>query len=127
MKTCLTLFLLACFVAYSEPLSCFSCKDAETNLNCNFNLPDTCAANQVCVTATYSLGGSHKINKGCVNKNECDAVSAFGNINIGVASTSVKCCDSFLCNINGSTTARLNLLLLGVSALVLLIVGNITK
>uniref|UniRef100_A0A8C4STL3 UPAR/Ly6 domain-containing protein n=1 Tax=Erpetoichthys calabaricus TaxID=27687 RepID=A0A8C4STL3_ERPCA len=62
-------------------------------------------------------GGSYKINKGCVNQNECDAASVFGNIDIGVASTSVKCCDYLLCNINGSTTARLNLLLLGVSYL----------
>ncbi|XP_028673909.2 lymphocyte antigen 6E-like isoform X2 [Erpetoichthys calabaricus] len=127
MKTCLTLFLLACFVAYSEPLSCFSCSNADTNFNCDFNLPQSCAENQVCFTATYTLGGSYKINKGCVNQNECDAASVFGNIDIGVASTSVKCCDYLLCNINGSTTARLNLLLLGVSALVLLVVGNITK
>ncbi|XP_039593468.1 lymphocyte antigen 6E-like [Polypterus senegalus] len=127
MKTYLTLFLLACFITYSEPLSCFSCKDADTNLRCNFNLPETCSANQVCVTSTSTLGGSFKITKGCIDQDSCDVASIFGNIDVGVASTSVKCCDYFLCNINGSTTARLNLLLLGVSALVLLVVGNITK
>ncbi|XP_028673908.2 lymphocyte antigen 6E-like isoform X1 [Erpetoichthys calabaricus] len=128
MKTCLMLFLLACFVNYSESaLSCFSCTDADTNLNCNLRLPEVCASGQVCRTSTSSLGGSYKISKGCADKTQCDIQSVFGSVNIGVASTSVKCCDYLLCNINGSTTARLNLLLLGVSALVLLVVGNITK
>ncbi|XP_039593234.1 lymphocyte antigen 6E-like [Polypterus senegalus] len=128
MKTCLMLFLLACFVTYSESaLSCFSCTDADTNLKCNLHVPDVCASGQVCRTSTSSVGGSYKINKGCADKTQCDIQSVFGSVNVVVASTSVKCCDNFMCNINGSTTARMNLLLLVLSALVLLVVGNITK
>uniref|UniRef100_A0A8C4SSB6 UPAR/Ly6 domain-containing protein n=1 Tax=Erpetoichthys calabaricus TaxID=27687 RepID=A0A8C4SSB6_ERPCA len=70
--------------------------------------------------------GSTTINKGCLNGATCTAGSVLGNINIGVASTSMQCCSTDFCNFNGSTTARVNLVLLGISILVIYFVGKTT-
>ncbi|XP_028673641.1 lymphocyte antigen 6E-like isoform X1 [Erpetoichthys calabaricus] len=125
MKAALILLSLMGFTSCSEALQCFQCSNAASNFDCILKGFASCSSG-MCYTSVASAGGSTTINKGCLNGATCTAGSVLGNINIGVASTSMQCCSTDFCNFNGSTTARVNLVLLGISILVIYFVGKTT-
>ncbi|XP_039592996.1 lymphocyte antigen 6E-like isoform X2 [Polypterus senegalus] len=124
MKAALILLSLMGFTTCSA-LQCFQCSNAASNFDCMLKGFTSCSSG-MCYTSVASAGGSTTINKGCLSGTSCTAGSILGNINIGVASTSMRCCSTELCNFNGSTTARVNLVLLGISILVIYFVGKTT-
>uniref|UniRef100_A0A8C5F063 UPAR/Ly6 domain-containing protein n=1 Tax=Gopherus evgoodei TaxID=1825980 RepID=A0A8C5F063_9SAUR len=97
----------------SHSLVCFTCKDASSNWGC---LASTIFASgeNYCVT-TYLGAGigkfGHSISKGCAS------VCPSGGINIGIASASVFCCSSFLCNTSGASSVKVTYLVLAMAIL----------
>uniref|UniRef100_A0A8C3GGR4 UPAR/Ly6 domain-containing protein n=1 Tax=Cairina moschata TaxID=8855 RepID=A0A8C3GGR4_CAIMO len=90
-------------VERAHTLVCFSCSDASSNWGCL--KPVTCGENENYCVTTYvgvGLGGKsgQSISKGC------SPICPSAGINVGIAAASVYCCDSFLCNISGSSSVK---------------------
>uniref|UniRef100_A0A452H3Z6 UPAR/Ly6 domain-containing protein n=1 Tax=Gopherus agassizii TaxID=38772 RepID=A0A452H3Z6_9SAUR len=100
---------LIIFVALSHSLVCFTCKDASSNWGC---LASTIFASgeNYCVT-TYLGSRNESISKGCAS------VCPSSGINIGIASASVFCCSSFLCNTSGASSVKVTYLVLAMAIL----------
>ncbi|XP_041102440.1 prostate stem cell antigen-like [Polyodon spathula] len=126
MKTALALLLLAFISSCAvEALSCYQCIIALSNSDCNKNV-QTCTTEDRCMTNVITTFGINYISKQCSSSSDCNNAIA-NNVDIGVlGKNNVTCCNTNLCNVNGSTTARLNVLLLGASAALLLLVSKIT-
>ncbi|NXF17617.1 LY6E protein, partial [Rhodinocichla rosea] len=99
-------------------LTCFSCKDATSNLHC---LSTTkCSDNEKYCLTTYSTAGtgecgafpSQRITK------KCSAFCPTIDLNIGIAGVATSCCESSLCNMSGASSVKTSstLLTLGVLA-----------
>ncbi|XP_067386166.1 lymphocyte antigen 6E-like [Emydura macquarii macquarii] len=112
-------FLLALLTAVlcverAHSLVCFSCKDESSNWACM--TPTTCPSDaNYCVT-TYlgaGIGGQsgQSISKGC------SSICPSAGINLGVIAASVSCCSSFLCNISGASSLKVNYLVMAIAIL----------
>ncbi|XP_033914191.1 prostate stem cell antigen-like [Acipenser ruthenus] len=126
MKTSLALLLLA-FISSraAEALSCYKCTASLSNDACNTNTQN-CTTEDTCMTTVITVLGINTITKECATNSACNAAVA-ANVSVGaLGGSKVTCCSMDLCNVNGSTTARLNVLLLGASAALLFLVSRIT-
>ncbi|XP_041102612.1 prostate stem cell antigen-like isoform X1 [Polyodon spathula] len=126
MKTSLALLLLAFISSHAvEALLCYQCNAALSNNACNMNT-ENCSAGDTCKTTVIRTNGVTTITKACVTNSACNIVIS-SNVSVGVRDERIEtCCNTDLCNVNGSTTARLNVLLLGASAALLFLVSKIT-
>ncbi|NXC35809.1 LY6E protein, partial [Campylorhamphus procurvoides] len=84
-------------------LTCFSCKDATSNIHCLS--PTKCADNEKYCLTTYSTTGtgsdrSQRITKKC--SSYCPAI----DLNIGIAGVATSCCESNLCNFSGASSVK---------------------
>ncbi|KFV66950.1 Lymphocyte antigen 6E, partial [Dryobates pubescens] len=104
-----------CLSLAAHTLICFSCSDASSNWACL--KPVKCGENENhCVTTYVGVGIGSKsgqsISKGC------SPICPSAGINLGIAAASVYCCDSFLCNISGSSSVKASYSLLALAVLV---------
>ncbi|XP_041097475.1 prostate stem cell antigen-like [Polyodon spathula] len=122
MKTALALLLLAFISSCAvEALSCYTCTDSTSNEACNNKTAQNCSStDDTCMTTIVTMLKVHNITKLCTTKSACNSAAN------STSERKVTCCNTNLCNVNGSTTARLNVLLLGASAALLLLVSKIT-
>ncbi|XP_070605398.1 lymphocyte antigen 6E-like [Erythrolamprus reginae] len=115
MKAPLAILLAACLCVDNVfSLVCWSCDGVESNWGC-WRWQICSDQDNYCAT-TYTgagIGGysTQSISKGCV------PVCPQTGINIGIAAVSIKCCDSFLCNISGANSIRINPLVLALATL----------
>ncbi|XP_051467124.1 lymphocyte antigen 6E [Apus apus] len=116
MKALLLAVLAALLcVERAHTLICFSCSDASSNWACL--TPVKCGENENHCVTTYvgvGLGGKsgQSISKGC------SPICPSAGINLGIAAASVYCCDSFLCNISGSSSVKASYTVLALGVLV---------
>ncbi|NXP25359.1 LY6E protein, partial [Scytalopus superciliaris] len=100
-------------------LTCFSCKDATSNIHC---LSTTkCSDNEKYCLTTYSTTGTGKC--GAFSKalmarwgsgsdqsqritKKCSAFCPTIDLNIGIAGVATSCCKTSLCNISGASSVR---------------------
>ncbi|NWX84462.1 LY6E protein, partial [Nothoprocta ornata] len=96
-------------------LTCFTCKDATSNLQCLSTT--TCSDyEKYCLTSYTSSGlGNHRITK------KCAAICPSINLNIGVAGVATSCCETSLCNISGASSVKTSYAVIAVGALVSLV------
>ncbi|NXI02198.1 LY6E protein, partial [Pachycephala philippinensis] len=106
-------------------LTCFSCNDATSNIQC---LSTTkCSENEKYCLTTYSTtgtgecgafprlwgqSGAQRITK------KCSAFCPSIDLNIGIAGVATSCCETSLCNISGASSVKTSatILTLGVLA-----------
>ncbi|KAK6491267.1 prostate stem cell antigen-like [Huso huso] len=125
MKTALALLLLA-FVSSCavDALTCYTCTTSLSNNDCNKN-NQTCTTD-TCMTTVITAVGINTVSKECTTNSACNSAAA-SSVSIGLlGGNKVTCCNTDLCNVSSSTTARLNVLLLGASAALLFLVSRIT-
>ncbi|NXE54330.1 LY6E protein, partial [Casuarius casuarius] len=92
-------------------LTCFTCKDATSNMQC---LSVTTCSDQekYCLTTYSSTGlGNQRITK------KCSAFCPSINLNIGVAGVATSCCETSLCNISGASGVKTSYTMIAVAAL----------
>ncbi|XP_020373667.1 prostate stem cell antigen-like [Rhincodon typus] len=117
MKTVLfLLFMSYFFIPSVVPLQCYSCSNEKSNKICNQNPPVNCTGNQDrCmvskVSATIFGQQITHLTKGCIESSKCT-----GTISVIVISAGNNCCETDLCNVNGSLTFHENKLMLIASA-----------
>ncbi|KAK4826694.1 hypothetical protein QYF61_010703 [Mycteria americana] len=104
-----------CLSLAAHTLICFSCSDASSNWACL--KPVRCGENENHCVTTYvgvGIGGKsgQSISKGC------SPICPSAGINLGIAAASVYCCDSFLCNISGSSSVKASYTVLALGVLV---------
>ncbi|MGH0191119.1 UNVERIFIED_CONTAM: hypothetical protein FKN15_054607 [Acipenser sinensis] len=126
MKTTLALLLLAFISSCAvEALICYTCSTSLSNNDCNKN-NQTCTTGDICMTTVITAIGINTVSKQCTTQTTCNNAAA-SSVSIGViGGNKVTCCNTDLCNVSSSTTARLNVLLLGASAALLFLVSRIT-
>ncbi|KAK1173033.1 prostate stem cell antigen-like [Acipenser oxyrinchus oxyrinchus] len=126
MKTVLALLLLAFISSCAvEALTCYKCTTSLSNTDCNKN-NQTCTTEDTCMTTVITAVGINTVSKQCSTNADCSNAAA-STVSIGVlGGKKVTCCNTDLCNVSSSTTARLNVLLLGASAALLFLVSRIT-
>ncbi|NXE66719.1 LY6E protein, partial [Calcarius ornatus] len=98
-------------------LTCFTCKDATSNLHC---LGTTqCSDHEKYCLTTYSTAGTGE----CSDRSQritkkCSAFCPSIDLNIGIAGVATSCCESSLCNMSGANSVKTSstLLTLGVLA-----------
>ncbi|NXK62547.1 LY6E protein, partial [Sylvietta virens] len=98
-------------------LTCFSCKDATSNIHC---LGTTkCSENEKYCLTTYSTAGTGE----CSDQSQritkkCSAFCPTIDLNIGIAGVATSCCETSLCNISGASSVKTSstILTLGVLA-----------
>ncbi|NWR05562.1 LY6E protein, partial [Paradoxornis webbianus] len=96
-------------------LTCFTCKDATSNLHCLGTT--TCAdTDKYCLT-TYSTAGTGSDQSQRITK-KCSAFCPKFDLNIGIAGVATSCCESSLCNMSGASSVKTSstILTLGVLA-----------
>ncbi|NXL63869.1 LY6E protein, partial [Chordeiles acutipennis] len=81
-------------------LTCFTCKDATSNLHCLS--PTTCSDHEKYCLTTYSTTGlgNQRISK------KCSAFCPTIDLNIGIAGVATSCCETSLCNISGASSVK---------------------
>ncbi|NXI44485.1 LY6E protein, partial [Galbula dea] len=84
-------------------LTCFTCKDASSNLHC---LSTTaCSENEKYCLTTYSTTGLGKEHNQRISK-KCSAYCPTIDLNIGIAGLATSCCETSLCNISGASSVK---------------------
>ncbi|NXT28224.1 LY6E protein, partial [Syrrhaptes paradoxus] len=86
-------------------LTCFSCKDATSNIHCLSTT--TCSDHEKYCLTTYSTTGYGK----CNDRNQritkkCSAFCPTIDLNIGIAGVATSCCETSLCNISGASSVK---------------------
>ncbi|NXJ67728.1 LY6E protein, partial [Rostratula benghalensis] len=86
-------------------LTCFSCKDAPSNIHCLGTT--TCSDHEKYCLTTYSTTGLGK----CNDRNQritkkCSAFCPTIDLNIGIAGVATSCCETSLCNISGASSVK---------------------
>ncbi|NXD16396.1 LY6E protein, partial [Nothocercus nigrocapillus] len=102
-------------------LTCFTCKDATSNLQCLSTT--TCSDyDKYCLT-TYTSSGFGKCEPFLSQRitKKCAAICPSINLNIGVAGVATSCCETSLCNISGASSAKTSYAVIAVGALVSLV------
>ncbi|NWR58134.1 LY6E protein, partial [Bucorvus abyssinicus] len=97
-------------------LSCFTCKDATSNLHCLS--PTTCSENEKYCLTTYSTTGLGK----CKDRSQritkkCSAFCPTIDLNIGIAGVATSCCETSLCNYSGANSVKTSYALIAVGVL----------
>ncbi|KAK6491266.1 prostate stem cell antigen-like, partial [Huso huso] len=108
-----------------DVLTCYKCTTSLSNNDCNKN-NQTCTTEDTCMTTVITAVGINTITKLRATNSACNSAAA-SSVSIGMlGGNKVTCCNTDLCNVSSSTTARLNVLLLGASAALLFLVSRIT-
>ncbi|NXX34507.1 LY6E protein, partial [Nicator chloris] len=98
-------------------LTCFTCKDATSNLHC---LGTTkCSENEkFCLTAYSTAGTGECSDQSQRITKKCSAFCPSIDLNIGIAGVATSCCETSLCNISGASSVKTSstILTLGVLA-----------
>ncbi|NXM63842.1 LY6E protein, partial [Illadopsis cleaveri] len=96
-------------------LTCFTCKDATSNLQCLST--NKCLENENYCLTTYSTTGTGDRQSQRITK-RCSAVCPQIDLNIGIAGVATSCCETSLCNISGASSVKTSstILTLGVLA-----------
>ncbi|XP_051791889.1 ly6/PLAUR domain-containing protein 2-like isoform X7 [Erpetoichthys calabaricus] len=119
MRTCLTLFLLPCFITYSvQALKCYTCLFATSKADCTKNTATCSSGEDTCMSTVNTVNGQSTYTKICAASLVCSAAAA---LNSQTATTS--CCTTDLCN--SSSTFKMNFWLLGFCAVVIFFVSCI--
>ncbi|NXE77676.1 LY6E protein, partial [Cochlearius cochlearius] len=100
----------------AHTLVCFSCSDASSNWACL--KPVKCGENENHCVTTYVGVGIGECKSGQSISKGCSPICPKGGINLGIAAASVYCCDSFLCNISGSSSVKASYAVLALGVLV---------
>ncbi|XP_014034053.2 prostate stem cell antigen isoform X1 [Salmo salar] len=119
MKTILVLLMPILFGNVTvEALRCYACVGINSNAQCNQQEEYCFFQGDTCMTTVAQIMGVKTISKGCTTSLDCISASS-NNINLGVLMGSqVSCCQTDLCNVNGSSVSGLNFLLLSLSFLI---------
>ncbi|XP_017366973.1 lymphocyte antigen 6E isoform X1 [Cebus imitator] len=102
MKTLLVLLAALLGVEQAGSLMCFSCLNQKSNLYC---LKPTICSDQdnYCLTVTASAGIGKIVTFGHTLSKSCSPACPLpGNINAGIASMGIRCCQGFLCNFSAA-------------------------
>ncbi|NXD80299.1 LY6E protein, partial [Halcyon senegalensis] len=97
-------------------LTCFTCKDASSNLHCLSTA--TCSDHEKYCLTTYSTTGIGKCNdrNQRINK-KCSAYCPTIDLNIGIAGVATSCCETSLCNISGASSVKTSYAMIAVGVL----------
>ncbi|NWW88484.1 LY6E protein, partial [Rhynochetos jubatus] len=97
-------------------LTCFTCKDASSNLQC-LNVA-TCSDHEKYCLTTYSTRGLGKCNdhNQRISK-KCSAFCPTIDLNIGIAGLATSCCETSLCNISGASSVKTSYTMIALGAL----------
>nr|XP_015212892.1 PREDICTED: prostate stem cell antigen-like [Lepisosteus oculatus] len=113
MKIILVPLLVVCLdVTSVVALDCYVCPSTSTNEDCNKNTQSCQAPLDTCMTTVVTSGNIKAIVKACMSKTTCSAAASGSSVDSSGNRNQVTCCQTNLCNANGSTTARLSSLLL---------------
>ncbi|XP_030075599.1 lymphocyte antigen 6E [Microcaecilia unicolor] len=114
----LCLLAAALSVKTVHSLTCFTCDNQSSNWKCL--QPTKCDDSaSYCMTTTTS-GGIGSYTSFSMSKS-CARICVPTNIDVGVAGTSVNCCQSDLCNYSSATNVKKSYLTLSVSAIFLVL------
>ncbi|XP_057262658.1 lymphocyte antigen 6E-like [Pezoporus wallicus] len=104
MKTSLLVVLVITLCTESAfSLTCFSCKDAPSNLHCLSTT--TCSDHEKYCLTTYSTTGMGSDRNQRITK-RCSAFCPTIDLNIGIAGVATSCCKTSLCNISGASSVK---------------------
>ncbi|NXN92268.1 LY6E protein, partial [Rhinopomastus cyanomelas] len=97
-------------------LSCFTCKDATSNLHCLS--PSTCSDHEKYCLTTYSTSGYGK----CKDRSQritkkCSAFCPTIDLNLGIAGIATSCCETSLCNFSGASSVKTSYTMIAVGVL----------
>ncbi|XP_068528876.1 lymphocyte antigen 6E-like [Anas acuta] len=95
-------------------LSCFTCKDASSNIQC-MNIA-TCSDHEKYCLTTYSTTGLGNDRKQHITK-KCSAFCPSIDVNIGIAGVATSCCETSLCNISGASSVKTSYTMIAVGVL----------
>ncbi|XP_044309286.1 lymphocyte antigen 6E-like [Varanus komodoensis] len=84
-------------------LACFSCENAESNLEC-LSIKSCDSKDKYCITK-YFGGGMGENHKQSISKG-CSQICPQAGVDLGIMAFSVKCCESTLCNTSGAISVR---------------------
>ncbi|KFV88528.1 Lymphocyte antigen 6E, partial [Struthio camelus australis] len=84
-------------------LTCFTCKDASSNIQC-LSTTKCSDYEKYCLTTYTSTGLGNDRSQHITKK--CSAVCPSINLNIGVAGIATSCCETSLCNISGASSVK---------------------
>ncbi|XP_017931041.1 lymphocyte antigen 6E [Manacus vitellinus] len=99
----LAALVLALCTDRASSLTCFSCKDATSNIHC---LGTTkCSDNEKYCLTTYSTTGMGSDKNQRITK-KCSAYCPTIDLNIGIAGVATSCCQTSLCNISGASSVK---------------------
>ncbi|EOB03875.1 Lymphocyte antigen 6E, partial [Anas platyrhynchos] len=95
-------------------LSCFTCKDASSNIQC-MNIA-TCSDHEKYCLTTYSTTGLGNDRKQHITK-KCSAFCPSIDVNIGIAGVATSCCETSLCNFSGASSVKTSYTMIAVGVL----------
>ncbi|XP_074753657.1 lymphocyte antigen 6E-like [Athene noctua] len=104
MKTSLLVVLVIALCTESAfSLTCFTCQDASSNIECL--KPATCSEHEKYCLTTYSTRGFGDNRNQRISK-KCSAFCPTIDLNIGIAGVATSCCETSLCNISGASSVK---------------------
>ncbi|XP_061851885.1 lymphocyte antigen 6E-like [Colius striatus] len=114
MKTPLAVLVLALCVESAFPLTCFTCKDATSNLHC-LSITTCSDHEKYCLTTYSTMGYGSDRNQRITKK--CSAFCPTIDLNLGVAGIATNCCETSLCNISGASHVKTSYTLIALGTL----------
>uniref|UniRef100_A0A8C7VL86 Snake toxin/toxin-like domain-containing protein n=1 Tax=Oncorhynchus mykiss TaxID=8022 RepID=A0A8C7VL86_ONCMY len=116
MKTILVLLMP---ILFGNALRCYACDETISNALCNQNIENCYVSNDTCMTAVTQICkmGIQYIYKTCTNSLTCRTAASTNTIPGALWGIQVSCCQTDLCNVNGSSVSGLNFMLLSLSFL----------
>ncbi|XP_041759685.1 ly6/PLAUR domain-containing protein 2-like [Coregonus clupeaformis] len=119
MKTILVFLMPILFGNVAvEALQCYACLNVNSSAQCNQNTVTCTFSGDTCMTIVSQMLGVQSISKTCTTSSACAAATST-NLNLGgLGGNQVTCCQTDLCNVNGSSVSGLNFLLLSLSFLI---------
>ncbi|XP_024270000.1 prostate stem cell antigen-like [Oncorhynchus tshawytscha] len=118
MKTILVLLMPIWFGNVAvEALRCYACDYTISNAQCNQNIENCLVSNDTCMTAVSQILGIQYMSKTCTTSLTCRTAASTITIPGALLGIQVSCCQTDLCNVNGSSVSGLNFMLLSLSFL----------
>ncbi|XP_031650975.1 prostate stem cell antigen-like [Oncorhynchus kisutch] len=118
MKTILVLLMPIWFGNVAvEALWCYACDYTISNAQCNQNIENCLVSSDTCMTAVSQNLGIQYISKACTTSLTCRTAASTNPILGALWGIQVSCCQTDLCNVNGSSVSGLNFMLLSLSYL----------
>uniref|UniRef100_A0A8C8GQI3 UPAR/Ly6 domain-containing protein n=1 Tax=Oncorhynchus tshawytscha TaxID=74940 RepID=A0A8C8GQI3_ONCTS len=116
MKTILVLLMP---IWFGNALRCYACDYTISNAQCNQNIENCLVSNDTCMTAVSQICkmGIQYMSKTCTTSLTCRTAASTITIPGALLGIQVSCCQTDLCNVNGSSVSGLNFMLLSLSFL----------